>query len=269
MQTLRGTAVTVDAYREIERHRIIESRVQACQAEARKLRTEIDEQRIESNRLAHRISEGIPIPSHNQIAQQLSHGYQQMRVVQEARLVAQEQQLRQACGQMLVDLESEICDRERDLALARKNAQDLESMRRLESVEQRRCAFMQRALDEQNNVWPWLRQKQEELDEYRQVASIYQDELSTANELADVLRAENHAWEGRLTSETAAATGIKLSAQLPSPTAGFVKEGAVWRRLPIEAALPSPPLPSPMLWPVSQQAYSLRAPSLRSVARES
>merc|ERR1719262_2170190 len=102
-----SSAVTVEAYREIERQRLVESKIQACQAEARRLRTEIDEQRIESGRLNARLTEGVPIASHNQIAQQLSHGYQQMRVVQEARLVAQEQQVRQACGQMLIDLESE------------------------------------------------------------------------------------------------------------------------------------------------------------------
>lgn len=221
------------------------------------LRTELGEQRVENDRLAQCLLQVVPTASHKQIVQQLGYGYQQTLSAQEDQLAVQAHRLQQAYGQMLVELESEVCDRERELVRARQGMQDLRTAQCLAGLEQRRCAFLQREVDQQSEVVLWLRRKQEELDDYRQISAIYRDELSTATELVDVLRAENNAWEHALAAASGARDPVvsrRLLARASSPALASASPSAVspravaaarggWTR---EAPLLSPPVPAPV-----------------------
>jgi nicotinamide mononucleotide adenylyltransferase len=234
-----------------EQHRALLAKIAARRQERSLVQSEMDQQRKETESLAKLLEETISFANHRHIVLQLSQEYQQMRVIHEQRLIAEEQEANQAAGVRLAQLESEVSDRARDVILVRKQKRDLEVVHQLESVEKRRCEMLQQQLDEQSQVWPWLRRRQEELDEHSQLAAIYRDELNSATELADVLKAENRTLEHRLSSESAVeqTSSIALYANLlPEPVK--TREASL-KQLPMDVLLSTS-----FLSPVTKQALS-------------
>lgn len=189
-----------------KRESAVERRLKEAHAERQELLSELAKQREERERMVQGLTKAIPSSSHEKLVQQLSYGYRQLETLQQDRLTAQERQRCQAYGQQLVDLEAEVYDRGRELVLARQSAQDLQTIRFLSNLEQKRCSFLERQLDEQAKVYPWLRERQAQMEEYRQLGSIYHDELQAASEIVEALRAESQAWEQRVKEESAASS---------------------------------------------------------------
>merc|ERR1740123_2584587 len=50
-------------------------------------------------------------------------------------------------------------------------------------------------------IFPWLREKQAQLEEYKLLSTVYQDELRAATETVESLRCESQVWERRILEE--------------------------------------------------------------------
>jgi len=196
----------------------LQSSIKEAEAERQELKAELEKQGLERARLVQGLTKVVSSTNHDHLVSQLSYGYRQLQVLQEERLTAQERQRCQAYGQQLVELEAEVYDRGRELVLARQSAQELQTIRVLASLEQKRCSFLERQLDDQAKVWPWLREKQAQLEEYRQLATIYHEELRSASEIVEVLQAESQSWEDRL-KEAATAEMAKTEEGRDAPVA--------------------------------------------------
>merc|ERR1740129_431051 len=176
-------------------------KAQECRMEERELKSELEAERRGCQELALALRKAVPVAKHDQIVQQLSHGYRQLCQIQEDKLFAEQRAKAQAQTQLLVELESQVCDREREAILSKQSAQKLVTVKLLTTLENRRCNFLQKQMDEQSMIFPWLREKQAQLEEYKLLSTVYQDELRAATETVESLRCESQVWERRILEE--------------------------------------------------------------------
>lgn len=183
-------------------HQSLEVAMEECRAEHRELRKVLYERKAKNSRLAQDLAGVVPFSNHNHVVEQMSYGYSKLRGMQEDRLLTLQQRWCQAHGESLVQLESEACQREQELHEHRLNAEELATVMRLTSIEHRRGEFLEKHVEDQAKVWPRLVEQQTQVEEYRQLATIYCDELHAASEIVEALRAESSVWERRVHEES-------------------------------------------------------------------
>jgi len=186
-------------------HASIGRGVEACQARQRELASGRDLQQSRTERLFYDFRQIATTSDGDEAVQELSRSYCQLRVAQEEHVLIHQQELCQAYGLELGELEGEVHERQRALLSHSQDGQDLDKLRELAELEKRRREFLERQVVEQSRVWPWLVEQQAQLEEYQHLSSIYSEELAAASETVDALKAESEVWRQRVFEESSAA----------------------------------------------------------------